>query len=51
MNITLDLSFLKNYKPFTNKMISLYLDKHSRMSMDAKEYFIKQISHLSKGVV
>ena len=32
-------------------MISLYLDKHSRMSMDTKDYFVKQISHLSKGVV
>jgi len=25
--------------------------KHSRMSLDTKDYFITQISHLSKGVV
>jgi len=30
----------------------MFLDKHSRMSLDAKDYlkvFVKQISHLSKG--
>jgi len=27
------------------------LDKHSRKSLDTKDYFVKQISHLSKGVV
>ena len=31
-------------------MISVYLDKHSRMSLDTKDFFVKQISHLSKGV-
>ena len=25
--------------------------KHSRMSFDTKDYFVKQISHLSKGMV
>ena len=50
MNITLNLSFLNIHNPFTNERISIYLDKHSRMSLDTKDYF-KQISHLSKGVV
>ena len=26
------------------------MDKHSRMYMDTEDYFIKQISHFSKGV-
>ena len=51
MNITQDLPFLYIYKPFTNERISVFLDKHSRMSLDTKDYFVKQISHLSKGVV
>ena len=51
MNITLDLPFLNIHNPFTNERISIYLDKHSRMSSDTKDYFGKQISHLSKGVV
>ena len=32
-------------------MISVYLDKHNRMPLDTKDYFAKQISNLSKGVV
>jgi len=32
-------------------MIRVYLDKYNRMSLDNKDYFVKQISHLSKGVV
>ena len=32
-------------------MISVYLDKHNRMSLDTKDYSVKQISHLSKGVI
>jgi len=32
-------------------MKGLYLDKHNRMFLDTKDYFVKQISHLSKGVV
>jgi len=51
MNITPDLPYLNIYNPFTNERISVYLDKHSRMSSDTKDYFVKQISHLSKGVV
>ena len=46
-----DLPFLNIRNPFTNERISIYLDKHSRMSLDTKDYFVKQISHLSKGVV
>ena len=51
MNITPDLPFLYIHSPFTNERITVYLDKHSRMSLDTKNYFVKQISHLSKGVV
>jgi len=51
MNITPDLPFLKIHIPFTNERISVYLDKHSRMSLDTKDYFVKETSHLSKGVV
>jgi len=32
-------------------MISVYLEKYNRMSLDTKAYFIKQISYLSKSVV
>jgi len=49
--ITPDLPFLNIHNPFTNERISEYLDKHCRMSLDIKNYFVKQISHLSKGVV
>jgi len=52
MNITPDLPFLKSYNLFTNERISVY--KQSRTSLDTKDYFVinvKQISHLSKGVV
>ena len=51
MNITLNLPFLNIYSLFTNERISVYLDKHSLMSLDTKDYVVKQISHLSKGVV
>ena len=50
MNIT-DLPFLNIHNPLTNERISVYLDKHSRMSLDIKDYFVKQVSHLSKGMV
>jgi len=36
---------------FTNERSSVYLNKHNRMSLDTKDYFVKHISHLSKGVV
>ena len=38
MNITPDLPFLNIHNPFTNERISVYLDKHSRMCLDTKEY-------------
>jgi len=44
MNITPDIPFLNIHNLFTNKRISVYLDKQSRMSLDTKEY-------LSRGVV
>ena len=51
MNIRADLPFVNIHNPFNNEVIGVYLDKHSRMSLDTKDYFVKQISHLSKGVV
>jgi len=51
MDIPPDLPFLNIHHPFTKERINVYLDKHSRMSLDTKDDFVKQISHLSKGVV
>jgi len=51
MNITPDLPFLNIHNPFTNERIRVYLDIHNRMFLDTKDYFVKQISYLSKGVV
>jgi len=51
MNITPDLPFLNIQNSFTNERISVYFDKHRPMSLDTKDYFVKQIVHLSKGVV
>jgi len=42
MNITRDLPFLNIYNPITNKMISVYLDKHSRMSLDTKDFLLNK---------
>ena len=50
-NITPDPPFLNIHNPFSNERISVYLDKQSRMHFDTKDYFVKQIIHLSKGVV
>ena len=50
MNITPDLPLLNFHNPFTNEMISGFLDNHSRMYLDTKDYFVKEINHLSKGV-
>jgi len=50
MNITPDLPVL-NIHNLTNERISVYLVKHSYMSLETKNYFVKQISHLSKGMV
>jgi len=51
MNITPNLIFLNIHNPFTDKRITVYLDNHSRMSLGTRDYFVNQISHLSKGVV
>ena len=51
MDITPDLPLLNIHNLFTNESISVYLDKRNRMSLDTKEYFVKQISHLLKGLV
>jgi len=51
MNITPDLPFLNIHNLFTNEWIGVYLDKHKPMSVDTKDYFVKQISHLSKVLV
>jgi len=51
MDITPDLPFPNIHNPFTNERISVYLDKHNRMSLNKKDYFVEQTSHLSKGVV
>jgi len=51
MNITPDLPFLNIYDSFTTERINVYLDKLSRMSLDTKDYFVYQISHLFKSVV
>jgi len=51
MDITLVLIFLNIHDPFSIERISVYLDTHSHMSLDTEYYFVKQISHLSKGVV
>ena len=51
MNMTPDLPFLNIKNTFTKEKNSVYLDKYRRMSLDTKYHFVKQISHLSKGVV
>jgi len=51
MDITPDLPFLHIYNLFTNERISIYLDKHNHMSLNSMDYFVQQISHLSKDVV
>ena len=47
INITPDLQFLNIHNPFTNKSISVYLDRHNRMSLDRNDYVVKQMNHLS----
>jgi len=51
MDITLDLPFLNIHNQFTNERISEYLNKHNGMSLNTKDYYVNQISHLSNGVV
>jgi len=41
MNMTPDLPFLNINNPFTNKRISGYLDKHIRMSLGTKVFFVE----------
>jgi len=44
---TQELTYCRNnYNTFTNKRISVYTD----MNLDTNNYFVIQISHLSKGV-
>ena len=50
LNITPDHPFLNILNMFTNEIISAYLDKHGRLSLDTKDYFVKQVSHMCKGV-
>ena len=47
MDISPNLLFLNIHNPF--RRISVYLAKHNHMSLNTKDYFVKQISHLSKG--
>ena len=49
--MTPGLPFLNIHNPLTNERISVYMDKHSRMYLGIKDYFVEQISHLSKSVV
>jgi len=51
MNITPDLPFLNFHNPFANERMSIYLWTNIVMSLDTNDYFVKQTSHLSKGVV
>jgi len=51
IDITQDLPFLNIHNLFTNERISVYFDKHSRIVVDTKDYFVKQINHLSMGLV
>ena len=51
MNITPDVPFLNIHNPCANDRISIFFDKHSCMCLDTKDFFVKQNSHLSKGVV
>ena len=45
---TQELTYCRNnHNTFTNKRISVYTD----MNLDTNNYFVIQISHLSKGVV
>jgi len=44
MDITLDLPFLHIHNSFTNERTSIYLDKHSCMSLDTKDYFVTFVS-------
>ena len=47
MDFTPYLPFLNIHNLFTNER----KNKHNRMSLNTKDYFVEQISHLSKSVV
>jgi len=51
MNIMWDLLFLNIHNPFTNERIRVYLDKDSCMSLDSKDFFVKHVNQMSKGMV
>jgi len=51
MNITPDLPFLNIHNLCTNEKITVFLDKHNSMLVHTKDYFVKQTSHLSEGMV
>jgi len=51
MNNMSNLLFLNIHNPLIDERISVYLDKHCPIYLDTKDYFVKQISHLSKVVV
>ena len=49
MNTTPDVPFLNIHNLCANDRISIFFDKHSCMCLDTKDFFVKQISHLSKA--
>jgi len=51
MDNTPDLPFINIHNPFTNEKSSVFMDKHNCMSSSTKDYFIKHISHMTKGMV
>jgi len=50
IDIKPELPFLNSHTAFTNERISVYLDKQQHV-FGHKNYFVEQISNLSKGVV
>ena len=47
--LQMNIDLYKIYLQFEN--ISVYMDKHHHVSLNTKDYFVKQISHLSKSVI
>jgi len=45
MDNTPDHPFLNIHNQFTNEKISVYLNKHKRMSLNTKDYIVKQTRH------
>ena len=49
---TPDLPFLNIQNPFTmNESLSVHLDKHNHIALDTQDYFVKQVSPLTKEVL